>query len=579
MKLPTGLDTFSEFAILTAFAAAIAALMRFLKQPLLVGYILVGLIAGPLGLNFLKSNQELELFAQMGVAFLLFTVGLNLNPKIIKEHGKAAALTGLGQVVFTTSAGYILARLLGYAMVPSLYISVGLCFSSTIIIMKLIADRGDLDALYARLSMGFLIIQDLVAILLIFTLPIIATGGGMLSVFTKFGTGVAIAAVILALSWWLLPKINSFIARSQEFLMLFAVGWGTGAAALFHYLGFSLESGALLGGISLAVLPSRHEVASRLTPLRDFFLILFFVLLGSQMNFGQMTSSLFLAVLVFTVLVIIGNPLILMMITGAMGFTRRTSFMNAMTSGQVSEFSLILLALGVKLKDVAPADQSTVTLVAVITILISTYFFQHSDTLYRKLSPALKVFEKKNAREDALSAPPADLILIGANRIGFDFIRAFRRIKAPYLIIDHDPDIVSSLRKEGMPAQYGDAGDAEFLRSIHFSFAKRVVSTVPDVQTNLLIALTAKKENPDCTVMAVAHSIENAHKLYDAGVDYVVMPHFLGGHHAAHILERTHTDPSLLPRLQQEHKAYLSARSMLGHEHPTARQYDAGAKK
>lgn len=554
------------------FAAVVSAVMRLLKQPLIVAYIAAGLIAGPLGLNFLRSSENLELFAKMGVAFLLFTVGLNLNPKIIKEHGKAAFLTGLGQVVITSAAGYLVSRLLGFGTVPSLYLGIGLCFSSTIIILKQISDKGDLDALYARLAMGFLLVQDLVAILLIFSIPALSADGGIGGVSLLLLEGLGAAAAGLTLSWWLLPKINQFLSRSQEFLLLFAIAWGTGFAALFHTLGFSLESGALLGGVSLAVLASRREIASRLTPIRDFFLVLFFILLGAGISFSDL-SGLWGAAIAFIVLVVVGNPLILMAVTGALGFTKRTSFLTAMTAGQVSEFSLILMALGVSLGQVGAGESSLVTLVAVITILISTYLFQNVEKLYRISAPFLKVFERKSAHEGRVSAPPASFILFGANRIGFDFIRTFRKLKLPFLIVDHDPDIIAALQKEGMHAEYGDADDAEFLRSLHLASAERVVSTVPDVTTNLLITDVVKSANPRATVMAVAHTIEDAHKLYDAGADYVIMPHFLGGQHAAHLLERGHADPSYFSKLKQEHRAYLSARQMLGHEHPSARNY------
>jgi Kef-type K+ transport system membrane component KefB len=576
--MPLTLDIFSEFALLMVFAAVVSAAARLLKQPLIVAYIAAGLIAGPLGFNFLKSDAELQLFAEMGVAFLLFTVGLNLNPKVIQEHGKAAFLTGLGQVLITAGVGYGLSRLLGFASVASFYLGIGLCFSSTIIILKLISDKGDLDTLYAKLAMGFLLVQDLVAILLIFAIPVLSTEGGIGAAVQMLILGLAVAGAVLALSWWLLPKINNYLARSQEFLLLFAIAWGVGAAALFRSFGFSLESGALLGGVSLAVLASRREIASRLSPIRDFFLVLFFILLGAKIGFADM-SGLWGAAGAFILLVVVGNPLILMAVTGILGFTKRTSFLTAMTAGQVSEFSLILMALGVKLGQIGAGESSLLTLVAIVTILISTYLFQNSEKLYWRIAPALSIFEKKSVHEKRISAPPAAFILFGANRIGFDFIRTFRRLKLPFLVVDHDPDVVSALQKEGMHAEYGDADDAEFLRTLHLSSAQRVVSTVPDIFTNLLITDVVKSENPRATVMAVAHTIEEAHKLYEAGADYAIMPHFLGGQHAAQILERGHNDPAFFSRLKQEHKAYLSAREMLGHEHPSARQYDPGGRR
>ena len=558
---------FSEISLILGVAIGMAIVMRLLRQPLIIGHILTGLIVGPVVLNAVTSTDVLRLFGEIGIAFLLFIVGLGLNPRVLKEFGKVAVLTGVGQVVFTSLAGLVVAMALGIAFVPALYVAVALCFSSTIIILKLISDKGDAEQLYAKIAIGFLLVQDFIAIILLFSVPLLAGDGSWQDLTLLIAKGVGLGALVLFVAFKILSRFDRFLSRSQELLFLFSTAWGIGIAAIFFAAGFSLESGALLAGIGLSMLPSRHEIASRMAPLRDFFLVLFFILLGMQISIGDV-GVYFPAILAFSALILIGNPLILIVITGALGYRKKTSFETAMTVAQISEFSLVLVALGVRLGDVPGELLSVVTMVGLITIFGSSYMVLYSDRLYRRFAPYLGIFERRRPTEHRIAHKDHDVFLFGGSRVGFDFIELFRKHGKDFVVVDHDPDVIRSLEKEGVPTEYGDAEDIDFLDDLHLEAATLTVSTIPDLEANLLIMRAARRANERGAFVAVAHNIKDAFELYATGADYVILPHFLGGEHVANMISDFRSKKINLKQEREDHIRHLEERRGLGHEHP-----------
>lgn len=561
------MSLFGELSLIIGVAFVISIIMTMLRQPLIIGHIITGLIVGPVIASSV-SPDTFKLFSEIGIAILLFTVGLGLSPKTIKEFGKVSVITGVGQVVVTSLAGFLIAQLLDFSVIASLYIAVGLAFSSTIIILKLISDRGDMETLYGKISIGFLLVQDFIAILILFAIPILASAdSSFLSVGVATLQGVLLAAAVLFVGFYFLPRINSFIARSNEMLFLFATVWGIGIASIFTFTGFSLEIGALIAGVALSTLPSRHEIHSRMNPLRDFFIVIFFIMLGTHMTFGDIQALLPQA-LILSALVLIGNPLILMTLMGLMGYKKKTSLQTGFTVAQISEFSLILMTLGLSYGHVNAETVSLVTLVGIITIFGSTYFILYSDTLYRWLEPYLSIFERKNAQEKTMRQKRHTTILFGGNRIGRDFIDSFKNSGMSFLVVDHNPELIKRLEEEGIDVVFGDAGNIDFLESIDMSKTNLVVSTVPDAETNILIKKTISAIHPKATVIVVSHKIDEALEHYERGVDYVVLPHFLGGHYASSLVVKLHEDSHHRAKIRDMHIKKLKARKKMGHEHP-----------
>ena len=562
------MELFVEISILIAIATAVAAVMRILRQPLIIGHILTGLIVGPLVLNLIRSTDTLALMGEIGIAILLFTVGLHLSPSVIRTFGRVSFVTGVGQVLFTTGVGYVVCIALGFSALASFYIAIALALSSTIMIMKLIADKGDLDALYAKIAIGFLLVQDLIAVLLLMGIPLFSASALSPQGIGRFLlTGFVLVGFVAVMSRFFVSSANRFIAQSQEFLFLFAISWGVGVAALFKGFGFPLESGALIAGVTLAALPVRHEISARLIPLRDFFIVMFFILLGSQMQLSAI-GTLLPAAVVLSLLVLIGNPLILMILMGFLGYRKKTSFQTGLVTAQISEFSLILIALGVTLGHLEPSVLSLVTLVGLITIFGCTYLVLYSDKLFRILAPFLSIFEREDAFEPRLRRRGHTVVLFGCNRIGYDFLASLKELGGRLLVIDHDPDAILALEKEGVAVEYGDASDVDFLESLDVSKIELVISTIPDTETNLLINRSIRSRNPDAVIMVIAHRVGDALAHYEEGVDYVILPHFLGGKYASEIVVKFGGDKSKYTTLRTRHIEHLKLRVAAGHDHP-----------
>ena len=554
------MDTFIEISIILVIAATFSGFVKFLKQPMIIGYILTGLIVGPYALNIVNSNDTLEVFSQFGITLLLFIVGLNLSPKVIKEVGRVAVITGLGQVIFTTIVGFLIATFLGYSTITAVFIAIALTFSSTIIILKLLSDKGDLEKLYGKIAIGFLIIQDLVASFLLISVSALSLGNNLSEIALQliYKGGIILFVLFICVKF-LLPSITKYFAKSQEFLFLFAIAWGMGIAAVFNILGFSMEIGALIAGVSLSLFPYHHEISSKMRPLRDFFLVVFFILLGSQLIFSNFTQLMLPAIL-FSIFVLIGNPLIMMILMGILGYNRRTSFLAGLTVAQVSEFSLILIALGVKVGDLSQEILSLVTIVALITITFSSYMIMYADKIYPLISKYLIIFERKNVRKDKERVINYDVILFGYNRIGYDFLKVFKRMKSKFMVVDFDPEVIQSLVLEEIPCEYGDAGDTEFLDEIGLSQVKMVVSTIPDFSTNAILISKAKSLNPKAIILVISHDIEDTYKLYDLGATYVYMPHFLGGKYASNLVNRHKFDSKKFNIEKERHIKSLDQR-------------------
>jgi len=318
---------------------------------------------------------------------------------------------------------------------------------------------------------------------------------------------------------------------------------------------------------ALSNLPSRREISARLSPLRDFFIVIFFILLGSQLVIGDLSGMAY-PVVIFSLLVLVGNPIILMAIMGGMGYRKSTSFNTGVTVAQISEFSLILVALGVALGHVEPRALSLVTLVGLVTIFGSTYLILYSDKIRRRIAGFLSIFERRNLIAETAGGRAYEVALFGYNRIGYDFLEVFERAGKKFLVVDYDPRVIQTLAARSIESVYGDAGDADFVSSLNLAAVKLAVSTVPDFETNQLLLRELRSKNSKMIVLAVAHRIEEAAALYKAGMDFVIMPHFLGGKYASEIVESYWYNETKFKSLREKHLTDLSSRLAAGQEHP-----------
>ena len=550
-----------ELSLILALAAGISLLMRVFKQPLIVGYILTGLIAGPYLLNLVHSSPTLEVFSELGVTALLFIVGLNLSPLIVREVGKTSLILGLGQLISTSVLGFLLCRILGYNPTVSLYLATTLTFSSTIITLKLLSDKGDTEKLYGKLSIGILLIQDVAAMVALLLIPALAENTLPTELILSSATIILKAAILIGALYWVgakvLAKLSNFGAQSQELLFLFSVAWGIGLAALFHYLGFFPEIGALTAGVSLSATPYAVEISSRMKPIRDLFVVLFFVLLGSQLTLRDPRGMLITAG-VLSLFVLLVKPILVFLATNILGHTKKTSFLVALGGNQIGEFSFIIAALGVSVGHLSQDILALVTLVGLVTIAASTYLTLGANQIYARISPLLGILElRKNKTSTAEEGQIYDTLLFGYHRVGRDFVEAFKNLGRRFLVVDFNPETARNLQNEGIPFKYGDATDAGFLEELHLKKVGLVVSTIPDFEANLFLVGEVRIANPRAVLIVISQNVSESQALYQKGATYVIMPHYLGAQHAVKLITEFNTDLGKYAQEKEKHLRYL----------------------
>ena len=534
-------SAFGEIAALLVMAAVIGFVGLILRQPLIVSFIAVGLIAGPSALDVVRADEQISLLSELGIAVLLFLVGIKLDVKLIRSLGSVALLTGLGQVAFTSIFGYLIGLALGLGHVTSIYVAVALTFSSTIIIVKLLSDKREIDSLHGQIALGFLIVQDLVVVLAMIVLSAIgigaagADGHGGSSVSTVFVSGVAMVALVVLFVRFVADPLTERLARAPELLVIFAIAQAAIFAAIGEMVGLGKEVGGLLAGVSLASTPYRETIAARLAPLRDFLLLFFFIGLGSALDLSLLGAHVTGAI-VFSIFVLIGNPLIVLAIMGAMGYRKRTGFLAGLTVAQISEFSLIFIAMGVSLGHLQEEALGLVTMVGLVTIAASTYMITYSHQLYALCAPLLGMFERRDTpRElsdpDVLRDGGCKIIVFGLGRFGTAIGMRLKKRGIRVLGVDFNPLAVRRWRELGLETAFGDATDPEFVAELPLARAEWLVSTVPihptgisheDTRTTLM-QLTRSAGFRGRLAVA-SHHQQDTEELITAGADLVLEP-------------------------------------------------------
>ncbi|MGW5880368.1 cation:proton antiporter [Nocardiopsis terrae] len=529
-----GAHEFLTLALVLAVVAALGLVGNLLRQPLIVVFIAVGIIVGPVGLGWIHPSGTLELLAQVGIALLLFLVGLRLDLHLIRATGPVALATGLGQIVFTSAVGYGLARLLGMDPLPALYVAVALTFSSTIIIVKLLSDKRELDKLHGRIAIGFLIVQDIVVVLVMIALAAFGQASGdsvPAEILQVLWAGGGLLLGLALLSRYVLPRLVPLVARSQELLVLFGVAYAVSVAALSESLGFSAEVGAFLAGVSLASTDYRDALGARLVSLRDFMLLFFFLELGANLNFADAGRQITEAA-VLSVFVLVGNPLIVLVIMVLMRYPARVGFLAGLTVAQISEFSLIFAALGLGLGHIDAGTVSLITVVGLITIGGSTYMILYSHQVYRWLGrwldPLDRLFPDRRHRAEQ-SARDVDVIVYGLGRFGREVVTRVAAAGYRVLAVDFDPQKVSAAtEQDNVTTAFGSAEDRDFLETLPLGRARMVLSAIPSSRADLVLIHGLRQHGYEGSIVLTALDPALAEQLREAGADHVVEPYRAG---------------------------------------------------
>lgn len=548
-----------NLSLIIGISAILTIVARIIKQPPIIAYLIAGVLVGPLFFNILdgSSTEIVTSFAHIGVAFLLFIVGLNLDFKVLKEVGAVSFFAGFFEIIITAIAGFFIASWLGLDQRSAMFIGAALAFSSTVVVVKILSDKKEIDTLHGKIALGILIVEDFVAAIILMAIPFISGNLDLISIAEKIGLVSLLILFISLFAVFAVNRILDYLAKNQEVLFLFGIAWALSLAALFDYLGFSLEIGALIAGMSLASTKYHIDLGGKIKPLRDFFVVLFFVFFGSQLS-GEITGKMMMTAIVISIFVFIGKPLIVMTVLRIFGYKKRTNFLAGSSIAQISEFSLILVLLGFSLGQINQKIMSLAVLIAIITIGASSYSIYYSNWIFNKIAHLLNIFEGKKFIKEDLQSEKYDIILFGYHRVGYKLLDSIKKISKSYVVVDYNPKVVLGLGKRGVNAVYGDASDKNFLSELPLDKAKLIISTIPEKEASISIAERLKEIGSNAVFLATTEQPRHALDLYKEEVDYVIIPHHLGGNYMAHFLEKNEMNKERYRKEGELHKKDLS---------------------
>lgn len=559
------LDLFTQLTAIIVIASVLGIFARWAKQPTILAYLIAGILVGVFGFFELSHDTEVyRIFSDLGIMFLLFLVGLEINYSSLRAVGRDSFIVGIGQVLFTFIIGFGIALLFAFSLLSSFYIALALTFSSTIIVVNLLYEKKDLNNVYGKVSLGMLLVQDIIVVIALVLLAGVSGGEGVansqfLSKIFGNGTLLVVSSVVVtlikaflvfyiafALSKRFIPKLFATIAKSPELIFLTSLAWLFSLTWIIDAFGFSKEIGGFLAGLTLANSYEHYQIAHRIKSLRDFFILVFFVILGASLIVFSSFSGIILPIIIFSLFILIGNPFIVFLLMAFLGYRKKPSFFAGVLIAQISEFSLILAALGVSLGHISNSIATLITAVGVITIITSTYLILYVDKLYAWLAPYLSYFERKNTKYTSgeIGMHKKPIVLVGFQRTGQSI--AYNLLKDDIMVIDYDPEMVELLERDGFTHVFGEMNDEDVLALIDFSAVRVVISTAPDVDSNVVfiknIVRIRNKLNASFRIIARARTDRDATALYKAGADYVLLPHTTAGRFLAKTIA---TDPFL----------------------------------
>lgn len=527
-------------ALAILIASILALLMRRFRQPLVVSYILAGVVLSVF--QIIKPNQLffLQSIPEISLAFLLFLVGMELDLNEFRSLGSKVILTALGQVIISgVLLTFYLSRFLPLS--SALLAGIALSLSSTILVVKLLLERKDLVSLHGKMAIGVLLVEDLLAILVLMLLAVQTNGSANLAgIMLVIAKGLLIIWLSLFSGHKILPKLLKLTAENAELLFLTAIAWCLLFVSLSLALGFSVSIGAFLAGISLAQSPYRLQISGKVKPLRDFFIMLFFINLGLQLKLGAVETGLGL-VLVLSLYMALGKPLAIFLLLIFQRFRVRSAFQSAILLSSISEFSLIILFAAASLGLLGENFVSPVIFSVVLSFIISSFLITHSRTLYRYLHPLLKRLERQ--KTISLDFLPGEqvyqkhAILIGCHRSGQIILKNLKRLFGDQLIaVDFNPDVIEDLRSSVTPCLYGDIADPEILERLNLKEAVLIISTVRDLNDNLILLDALEKVQSKALVIITAADVHEAILLYERGAHHVSLPLNLEGQSISHLI-------------------------------------------
>src|SRR3989338_2013051 len=590
-----------ELGIVMILATFFGFIARALKQPLIPGYIFAGILVGPV-LGLVTNSETIAQMSEIGIAFFLFVIGLEITVTKLKDVLSVSLLGGSLQILTLLLFGLWAAYFLGFSHIEMIYIALIVTFSSTMVVIKLLSDKKQLDTLHARIIIGILLLEDLFAVFALSTMSIIENITPAVFLIALFKGAIFLLGAILIIMYVVQPLFR-FAAKSQElflllslatcfFFSILALNVGNIMTYLITHLlnvtgmdvlglssspqlltslksGFSIAIGAFVAGVGLANLPYNIYIIDNIKPLKDFFATIFYVSLGLGIgvNFSE---SVLLPVIMLTLFVVLVKPFVIMLICSIFGYAKKPSFQAAISLTQVSEFSLIIVAQGIVLGQINNDILVIAIALSIITISSTSYLSKYEDWIYNKFFRHIAFFDKISPAKNLEYIPEKskiDVVVIGYNRIGYSVVNKLKKLRKKILVVDFNPEAIRALIAQKIPCIYGDISDPEIIERLELKSIKTVISTVSDLADNKLLITKLKHENKDAVAIVTALDVPEALELYGAGADYVILPHYIGGEHVSLLLEDFSKNIKKILKVKTAHIDELQRRHSFGNHH------------
>ncbi len=532
-------DIVAQIAVAIVAATVFAIGAKFLRQPIVLGYMVAGVVVGPTeGLGWI-STEHVEPISELGLILLLFMIGLEIDLKKLKKAGLAVTLTGATQFVICFGMGLLIAPLLGFhfqkGSFAPIYFAVAAALSSTMIVVKLLYDKFELDTISGRITLGVLVFQDLWAILFL-GLQTNLADPAVSTLLLSLAKGGALVGFTLLVSRFGLPVVFRSIAKIPELMVIGALAWCFGISMLAAWLGLSREMGALIAGVSLSTFPYSLDVIAKIISLRDFFITLFFVTLGARVP--RPTTDIFLTALAASGFLVVSRFLSITPVLMMLKMGLRTSFIPALNLGQISEFSLVICALGVSSGHIDQRLLSVIVYMLVLTSVASSYAIMKNHQIFQRVRPLLLKLGLHDLDDESASNihdSHKEVVLLGfahdASSLLHELTTQDGEFKQRVGVVDFNPDVKHELDRRGIQCTYGDIGHLDTLQHAHVETAEVLVSTIPDMllkgTSNYRLLRQLRRIAPEAKIIVTATRFAEAKHLYDQGAAFVYLPRLM----------------------------------------------------
>ncbi|WFU15458.1 cation:proton antiporter [Bradyrhizobium sp. CB3481] len=543
-----------DITLCILFAWVLGLLAHFSRQPLILAYLIAGFFIGPFGMGWVKSQESINVISELGLIFMLFMIGLEIDLKKIVRAGKVILFAAGGQLIGGVVLGILFFIAIGLSMgsghFDALYLCVACALSSTVIIVKVLYEKRELDTLPGRITLGVLVLQDIFAILFLAVQPSLDNLQVSVILLSIARVGVLVG-VALVLSRYVLPWLFHQIARRPELILLGALAWCFLIGEIAERLHLSREMGSLVAGVSLSTFPYALDVTAKVTTLRDFFITLFFVSLGMTIPIpGASVIGLALTIAAFTVvsrMVTTFLPLYLM------NQGLRASLLPAINLAQISEFSLVVIQTGALANHISKETSSAASFAFVVLAVLSTFVMGRSDQVTRGLIGLLKGIglrdlDHKHEGEGGHEGGHGEarrIVILGFFRAASALVAEIERRNPPVLeqitVIDFNPLVFRTLTDRGMHVVYGDISNVDTLVHAGVAKAELIILSIPDSllkgADNEKLVRHVRSLNPTAKIVATAEILAEVNDLYEAGADYVTVTRLSDAHELYTVIE------------------------------------------